>query len=75
VKRAQQRTRNDNPVLRSRDIRSEAITHKIFEELFNTNMLGSRWFTREEVETLYREHSILQPSEHIIIHAQEVSSA
>jgi len=43
----------------------------VFEELFNANMLGSKWLTYEELEKLYREHKILEADEHIIIHAQE----
>jgi hypothetical protein len=55
----------------SKKVRSEAITHKIFEELFNTNMLGSRWMTYEEIEDLYRKHKILESGERLVIHAQE----
>lgn len=52
-------------------IRSEALSHKVFEEVFNANMLGSRWLTYEQVENLYKEHGILRPNERIVLHAQE----
>ena len=58
----------------SSDFRSEALSHRIFEELFNINMLGSRWMTYSELEKLYREHGILDVDEHIVIHAQEFNS-
>jgi hypothetical protein len=54
-----------------KNIRSECITHKVFEELFNTNMLGSRWLTYDEMEELYIKHGILESDERIILHAQE----
>jgi len=57
--------------IESKDIRSESLSHKVFEEVFNTNMLGSRWLTYDEVEELYRKHKILQPNERIVLHAQE----
>lgn len=73
VQRLQQSTSRGGSRLPSNMFRSEAITHKIFEEMFNTNMLGSRWLTYEELEKLYQEHRILEAGEHIIIHAQEYS--
>lgn len=57
--------------LDSANFRSEALSHKVFEELFNANMLGSRWLSYEEIENLYRQHKILQPYERIVLHAQE----
>ncbi len=56
-----------------KNIRSEALSPKVFEELFNTNMLGSRWLSYDAVQTLYRKHKILAPQERIILHAQEFS--
>ena len=58
-------------VIASSHFRSESVTHRVFEELFNINMLGSRWLTYEELERLYREHKILDADERIVIHAQE----
>lgn len=61
----------DGEKIERKRIRSESISHKVFEEMFNTNMLGSRWFTYNEIEQLYRDHKILQPNERIVLHAQE----
>ena len=65
VKRLQQTTVKGNGILQSKYVRSEAITHKIFEEMFNSNMLGSRWLTYNELEQLYQVSGILHIGEHI----------
>jgi hypothetical protein len=71
VNRLWQDTRRGGKRLSSRAFRSEAVTHRVFEELFNTNMLGSRWLTYEELERLYHEHGLLYVDEHIVVHAQD----
>ena len=73
VNRLWQITQQGGRKLDSKKFRSEAVTHQIFEELFNTNMLGSRWLTYEELENLYQEHKLLEVGERIIIHVQEFS--
>lgn len=57
-------------ILRQDPIRGRA-SQRLFEELFHRNMLGSGWFSYEEVENLYREHKILDSDERIVVHAQE----
>ncbi len=52
-------------------IRSESISHKVFEEMFNVRILGTRWLTYDELWSLYSEHNILRPEEKVIIHGQE----
>ncbi len=71
VERSWQDTTRGGQKLESSYFRSEAVTHRVFEELFNTNMLGSKWMKYEELEDMYREHNILESDEHIVIHAQE----
>lgn len=71
VNRNMEDTGRGNKKLESKKFRSEAVTHKVFEELFNANLLGSRWLTYEELEEIYQEHKILQPKERILLHAQE----
>jgi len=73
VKKQQQTTTKGNGVLYSKNIRSQAVTHKSFEELFNTSMLGSRWLTYSELENVYRSSGILETSDRIVIHAQELA--
>lgn len=71
VERSWEDTSQGGQKLESKYFRSEAVTQQLFEELFNTNMLGSKWLTYEELEDIYRGHSILQADEHVVIHAQE----
>ena len=52
-------------------LRNEALSHKVFEEAFNINMLGSGWLTFDEVEALYKHHRVLEPDQRIVLHAQE----
>jgi|CXWL01.1.fsa_nt_gi hypothetical protein len=64
-------TPDDNKILESQMIRSESLTQKPFEELFNIGMLGSRWLTYQELETLYKDTDIFKYDQSVQIHAQE----
>lgn len=75
VEKLRQKTSQGGSKLPSNMFRSESVTHKIFEELFNIGMLGSRWLTYKELENIYQKHKILEANEHIIIHAQEFTRA
>ena len=72
VKRQQRPTPKGNAILRGSDIMNESLSHKVFEEMFNKNMLGSRWLKYKELEDLYHSSSVLEPNENIIIHVQEI---
>jgi hypothetical protein len=72
VKRSRQVSPKGNGILQSKYVRSEAVTHKIFEEMFNSNMLGSRWLTYRELNSFYRSSGLLEVDDQIIIHAQEL---
>jgi hypothetical protein len=65
------KVRGKNTLL-SKEIRSGGVTHEIFEEMFNANMLGSKWLTYKELEDLYHANNVLEPGDRIIIHAQEL---
>lgn len=52
-------TTQGNKKLERKRIRSEALSHKFFEEAFNVNMLGSKWLTYEELEKFYKEYRYL----------------
>lgn len=54
-------------------IRSESVTHKVFEEMLNANLLGSRWLSYDELEELYSKHGIIEPYERVVLQAQEFS--
>lgn len=64
-------TRYGGKYIDRKKVRSESLSHKVFEEAFNINMLGSRWLTYDEVEALYKHHKILEPDQRIVLHAQE----
>lgn len=57
--------------IESRMIRSESVSHKVFEEMFNANLLGSKWLTYEELAELYRSHGVFDVNQRIVLHAQE----
>jgi hypothetical protein len=73
VEKAWQATRQGGGKLVHENFKSEAVTQRLFEELFNNNMLGSRWLNYEELEGLYRANKIMNAAERIIIHAQDFS--
>ncbi len=75
VEKAWQVTRRGGQKLVHGAFRSEAVTQRLFEELFNNNMLGSRWLTYEELEQLYRTSGVMSHDERIIIHAQDFDIA
>lgn len=71
VLRSWQETGRGGKKIERKNIRSEALSHKVFEEVFNTNMLGSRWMTYSEIEELYHRNKILDPAERMVLHVQE----
>jgi hypothetical protein len=65
-------TKEGNKVLKKQNMRHTSLTHKVFEENFNNNQIGSRWMSYSEAEKLYKEHKILDNDERIIVHVQEL---
>jgi hypothetical protein len=67
-------TQRSGKKLTWRGFRSESISYRVFEELFNTDMLGSRWLEPGELEAIYREHKILEFDEslddRLLMHVQ-----
>lgn len=57
--------------LEKRILKTNSLNHKHFEELFNLNIIGSRWLDLEEVEDFYREKKIIQNEDTIKIFARE----
>lgn len=52
-------------------IRKESVTHKIFEELFCQNLIGSDWVSFNECEDFYKKHLILHSEDRIRILTRE----
>jgi hypothetical protein len=66
-------SKEGNKILRRQNMKHTSLSHKVFEENFNYNQIGSRWMNYSEAEELYREHKILDDSERIIVHVQELT--
>jgi len=62
---------DNNKILDGSVIRSQSLTQKPFEELYNVGMVGSRWLTYQELEKLYKDTDMLSKNTNIQIHAQE----
>ena len=61
----------ENKVTKS-NIIERAISSKNFEDLFNENMLGSRWISINYLEKFYKDKGLDSLTDSIRIHAQEV---
>jgi hypothetical protein len=49
-----------------------AVSHHIFEDMFNSNLLGSRWIPMDELDVVYKRKGLDSLTENIRVHAQEV---
>lgn len=61
---------NDDRPISLKSLEGEAVTYRVFEELFNWNLLGSRWFSYGELEKIYRDQKILDAGESVAMHLQ-----
>ncbi|KOF03645.1 hypothetical protein OB69_04930 [Roseivirga seohaensis subsp. aquiponti] len=50
----------------------KSLSSKIFEELFNSNLIGSRWIPISELDQFYEQKGLNSYSNRIRVHAQEV---
>ncbi|HEY6160436.1 MAG TPA: hypothetical protein VI112_04410 [Bacteroidia bacterium] len=66
--------RQRNSKIDKEDLKGRCITHNIFEEMFNANLLGSRWITFEDLEKFYEKTPVLADLKTIRIHATEVDT-
>ena len=62
---------NDNKIS-SKNVIGKNIGHKVFEELFIDNIIGSNWITFDQLERFYNEKGITSETARIRVHAQEV---
>lgn len=65
-------SKDGNKILRKNNMRHASLSQNVFEECFNYNQIGSRWFQYDELEKLYKENKILETDENIIVHVQEL---
>lgn len=53
------------------DIKEQSFHSQIFEELFNENMIGSRWLDIQELDEFYSKNEIFSNTDRILLYAQE----
>lgn len=57
-------------ILSEMSIKNQSLKTSTFEELFDTEMIGSRWMDIAELESFYKQNKVLEPNERIILYAQ-----
>ncbi|PZP49274.1 MAG: hypothetical protein DI598_08280 [Pseudopedobacter saltans] len=57
--------KNGEKKIDKRYIRHQALTQKIFEYLFNKNLLGSNWIGEDQLEKFYKENGLLSTDDSI----------
>lgn len=60
--------------LNNENMKGKFVSYKIFDELFNSRMIGSRWLTYEEHAKFYEEKNLLDVNNIVRLHAQEIIS-
>ncbi len=63
--------RGGNKVITPEISMRHGISYKIFEELFNTERLGSRWLTYEQLQKFHQAYEVIKPFEQAGIYIQE----
>ena len=58
--------------INKKSIGEQSFKSQIFEDLFNSNMIGSRWIDVEELEKLYKENNMFKDDSRIKIYALEL---
>lgn len=56
----------------NKNVVGKNIGHRVFEELFIENLIGSNWISIDQLEKFYQEKGITSQSARIRVHAQEV---
>jgi len=62
------------PMLTVEDVRAEAISHQVFDDLFNADKLGSDWIATKDLEQLYQQYKVLDRNDRIIFQCQAVAA-
>lgn len=64
-------TPGGNKVITPEISMKHGISYTIFEELFNTERLGSRWLNYEQLQKFHQRHEVIKPFEQAGIYIQE----
>jgi hypothetical protein len=59
------------PKIEKRLIKNDTVTHKIFEELFNQNLIGSDWLSFTECEQFYKKNLVMKSEDRIRLLVRE----
>jgi len=70
-----ERVTSDDGILKRSNIIGCSINQQLFDRMFHDNMLGSKWYTFDEIEKFYQSKGILDSNEKLIYHAQEFKVA
>jgi hypothetical protein len=54
-------------------IDGQIIRQAVFDELFNANLLGSRWIDTKKLDEIYKAQGVLQSSETSVVHVKTYS--
>lgn len=71
IDRCKTETRSDGHKLEFDKIKHTSLTGELFEHMFNRGKVGSRPLSYEELEDIYRDSSIIDSSESVVVYAQE----
>lgn len=64
-------TANEFGKITKKEIRGQSFSSTIFEELFNDEMVGSRWISISELDEFYSRNKIFSDTGRVILYAQE----
>lgn len=64
--------RENDKKIDNKNTYGKSVGHRIFEELFIDNHIGSRWISIKELEQFYKDKGITTETGRIRVHAQEI---
>ena len=62
---------NKGRSLRRSSLEDRSLSHRLFQELFNNRMAGSKEIPASRLEELYKAFKVLESDESVLVHAQE----
>jgi hypothetical protein len=71
IKDAWEPNRNGGRSVRKSSIEDRSVSHEVFEELFNTRMLGGKELSFDELGELYKTFGVFEYDDTVQVHAQE----
>lgn len=59
--------------INEQSVDGQVVKQAVFDELFDINLLGSKWITTTRLDEIYKKQKILQPSESSVVHVKYYS--